>query len=267
MNAMNLRKYGTSPFSVAVVHGGPGATGDMAPVARKLASRRGVLEPLQTANTIDGQVEELLSVLQGEADPPITLIGHSWGALLSFMTAAQSPKLVHKVILVGSAVYEERYAAGIGETRLGRLSDAERREVEHLTRMLRDPSTTDKNAVFARLGRQFAKADGFNPVMADLHTSEPRYDIYQRVWSEATTLRKSGELLTLGTKIDCPVLAIHGDYDPHPIEGIVGPLSRVLKDFRIISLERCGHTPWIEQEAMNEFFEILEREIHRTETA
>ena len=49
----NPRKYGSAPFNVAVVHGGPGAPGEMAPVARELSSFRGVLEPLQTATTVE----------------------------------------------------------------------------------------------------------------------------------------------------------------------------------------------------------------------
>ena len=55
----NLRIYGNKPFSVAVIHGGPGAPGEMAPVARELASVKGVLEPLQTADSLEGQVDEL----------------------------------------------------------------------------------------------------------------------------------------------------------------------------------------------------------------
>jgi len=41
-----LRKYGKEPFSIAVIHGGPGAGGEMAPVARELSSHWGVLEPI-----------------------------------------------------------------------------------------------------------------------------------------------------------------------------------------------------------------------------
>ena len=73
----NLRTYGEAPFNVAVVHGGPGAAGEMAPVARELASDCGVLEPLQTAASLDGQVEELKAVLEKNADIPVTLIGFS----------------------------------------------------------------------------------------------------------------------------------------------------------------------------------------------
>ena len=65
-----LRRYGNEPFDVAVIHGGPGAAGEMAPVARELASGRGVLEPLQTAASLKGQVDELRTVLEENGDLP-----------------------------------------------------------------------------------------------------------------------------------------------------------------------------------------------------
>lgn len=47
-HAEKLRTYGQAPFKGAVLHGGPGAPGEMAPVAKELARFCGVLEPLQT---------------------------------------------------------------------------------------------------------------------------------------------------------------------------------------------------------------------------
>ncbi len=102
----NLRKYGNKPFNVAVIHGGPGAPGEMAPVARELSSVRGVLEPLQTATTVEGQVQELKAVLEKNGDLPVTLIGFSWGAMLSFIFTARYPSFVKKLILIGSGAYE-----------------------------------------------------------------------------------------------------------------------------------------------------------------
>ena len=58
-----------------------------------------------------------------------------------------------------------------------------------------------------------------------------------------------------------PVTAIHGDYDPHPAQGVQDPLSRTLKRFTFILLKNCGHTPWIERAAREEFYAVLEREL------
>ena len=65
---------------MAVIHGGPGAAGEMAAVANELASNWGILEPLQTATSLQGQVEELKTVLEKNASLPVILIGFSWGA-------------------------------------------------------------------------------------------------------------------------------------------------------------------------------------------
>lgn len=257
----NLRKYGHKPFPVAVIHGGPGAPGEMAPVARELSSAMGVLEPLQTATTLEGQVEELQAVLEKHAALPIILMGFSWGALLSFIFAARYPSFVRKLILIGSAPYEEKYAANITQTRLSRLSAEERKQALSLMETLNDPAVADKNTLMARLGKLLSQADSYDPLPHDDEILECQYDVFQGVWGQAAHLRSSGKLLEFGKSIKCPVVAIHGDYDPHPAAGVVEPLSRILKDFRFILLEKCGHCPWLERNARDRFYDILKQEL------
>jgi pimeloyl-ACP methyl ester carboxylesterase len=258
----NLRTYGKTPFNVAVIHGGPGAAGEMAPVARELAPRRGVLEPLQTAVSLEGQVAELKTVLERNADLPVTLIGFSWGAWLSFIFAAKYPEFVKKLIIIGSGPYEEKYAERILETRLNRLSEEERTEIKYLIEILYNPSAEENNTAFARFGALFSKADAYDPMIYESEAIDCRVDIFQSMWKDAEELRRSGKLLELSRYIRCPVAAIHGDYDPHPAEGVQKPLSAILKRFRFILLANCGHKPWIEREAKEEFFRILEEELH-----
>ena len=102
----NLRKYGIKPFSAAVIHGGPGASGEMAPVAKELSIVCGILEPLQTSASLDGQLHELRTILKKHGNVPVTLIGHSWGAWLSFLLAARYPSLVKKLRLYGNSSYK-----------------------------------------------------------------------------------------------------------------------------------------------------------------
>lgn len=257
----NLRKYGSAPFHVAVIHGGPGAPGEMAPVARELSLDCGVLEPLQTATSLEGQVQELRTVLEENGDLPVTLIGSSWGAMLGFIFAGRYPAFVRKLILVGSAVYEEKYAAKITEARLSRLSEEERLEVRALMKALSDPASTNGGATLARLGELFGKTGAYNPLPYHNEILAVQQDLFRSVWKDAEELRGSGELLEIGKRIECPVVAIHGDYDPHPPEGIQEPLSPLLKDFRFILLKNCGHLPWIEREARDQFYEILRQEL------
>jgi len=257
----NVRFYGDKPYTVAVVHGGPGASGEMAPVARELSRDYGVLEPLQTKDTVDGQVEELHGVLKANAGTPVILIGHSWGAWLSFIVTACYPEITRKLILVGSGAFEGHYAENIVGDRLNRLTEAERIEALDIIDKINDTARNDKDKPMARLGELFAKADAYDPLPHESEALEFSEEINRRVWAQAEKLRDSGELLELGKKIQCPVVAIHGDYDPHLAEGVKQPLSRVLKIFKFILLEKCGHEPWIEKFAGDKFYNILKNEL------
>ena len=257
----SVRKWGHGPYSVAVIHGGPGAPGEVAPVARELSTVQGVIEPFQTATTLDAQVQELRSILEEEARLPVTLIGFSWGAFLSWLTAARYPTLVRKLILIGSPPFEERYAAAITKTRLDRLSSKERSEAQGLIGQLDDPSESDKNPLLARLGLLLSHADAFDPLPANDEAFQCQYDLFRGVWDEACALRKKQVLIQMAHAVRCPVIAIHGDHDPHPSEGVNEPLSRECPDFRFILLPKCGHRPWIERNASDAFYEALVREI------
>ncbi len=256
-----LRQYGQPPFDLALVHGGPGAPGEMAPVARRLAADRGVLEPLQTATLLRGQVVELKTVLEKNDNPPLTLIGYSWGAWLGFILAARHPALVKKLILVGSGGFEEKHAVQTQDTRSSRLNPAQRAELATLRQVLDDPQAPDKGEAFARFGALFSQVDAYDPLPHQSEVIAYQYEVFAGVWPQAAELRRSGELLALGKQIRCPVVAVHGDYDPHPAEGVREPLAAVLERFRFILLARCGHTPWYERQAKDEFYRLLQAEL------
>ena len=252
----NLRKYGGPPFSIAVIHGGPGAAGEMAPVARKLSADWGVLEPIQTANSLERQVEELKNFLENNADLPATLIGFSCGAWLSCIVAARYPLIIKKLILISSGPFEEKYAATIQVTRLSRLSEKERTEFNSIFKALDDAALT-------RLGQLMLKTDSYDPIMEEIERVDLNADIYKSIWPQAAKLRTTGELLEMAKQIQCPVIAIHGDYDPHPADGVQKSLSKCIENFEFILVKNSGHKPWIERRAKEEFFKILKEKLRQ----
>jgi pimeloyl-ACP methyl ester carboxylesterase len=257
----NIRKYGKAPFNIAVIHGGPGAPGEMAAVAKELSKTCGVLEPLQTKSSLKEQLQELEIGLKENGNLPMTLIGFSWGAWLSFVFAARNSSFVKKLILVSSGPFEERYSLDIMKTRLSRLIEEERMTIDSLSKILNDPNRQDKNEIFDQLGELISKADSYDPLPYKSDGIEYQYDIFKNVWNEAEELRRSGKLVAFGRQIQCPVVAIHGDYDPHLAEGVKIPLSSVIKNFRFILLKDCGHCPWIERAAKDAFYTILKKEL------
>ncbi|RJP28604.1 MAG: alpha/beta hydrolase [Actinobacteria bacterium] len=257
----NPRLYGKAPYDVAVVHGGPGAPGEMAPVARELSSSRGILEPLQTEASLAGQVAELKALLEAEGTQPLILIGYSWGAILSFILTAENPGLVNKLIMVCSGVFSDAYVERIKRNRLSRLSERERVRMDELLEIFNDPTTADKDTPFAELGGIIARADAYDPLPHANDVIAFQHGIFEAVWKDAEGLRGDGGLLEMGGRITCPVVAIHGDFDPHPWEGISAPLTEILPDFKLVLLERCGHHPWYEKHARDAFYKVLKKEL------
>ena len=269
MSGPRLRRYGDAPYHVAVLHGGPGVLGYLAPVATRLAARRSVLEPLQRAPSLAGQLEELDALLAGGgARYPVTLVGHSWGAVLGYLAAAHHPERVRRLVLVASAPFDEASGAATLATRLARLPGDDRRAAESARAVLDDPAAAApaRAATLAEVDRLFARVDAWDPLRLDVGVLEDLPDVYHAVWREVGVLRASGELVALGARIRCPVLGIHGDYDPHPADGVRRPLAGVLADFRWVLLEHCGHTPWLEREAAESFYAVLDAELRRDET-
>ena len=134
-----FQKYGRPPFNVVVLNGGPGVRGQMAQVAEVIAEDRGVLEHLQAADSVEGQIREVYDIITSSAAPCVHLIGFSWGAMLGYLFTAKYPALVKKLILISSGVYEAKYAENIMDTRINRLDENEKGILSNLMDRLNQP--------------------------------------------------------------------------------------------------------------------------------
>ncbi|MFH1013705.1 MAG: alpha/beta hydrolase [Thermoplasmatota archaeon] len=261
INGIPIRTYGKKPYRIAVIHGGPGAPGEMRPVAKVLSRSYGVLEPIQTADSIDGQVEELRNLLETYTTLPITLIGYSWGAFLSYLFAAQNPASVKKLILVSSGPFKDSFVTMMNKRRTSRLTKREQLHIAKLFELLRTGTYEEKMKNFEELAHIFTTIEAYRPLPSNNEVITYQPDIFLHVMNEVDNLRSTGKLLSFGKRICCPVVAIHGDYDSHPAQGVNIPLSEVIEDFRFILLPFCDHTPWNEHHAKDEFYEILWAEL------
>ncbi|MFW6269109.1 MAG: alpha/beta fold hydrolase [Bacillota bacterium] len=256
-----LRKYGTRPYNIVVVHGGPGAPGEMKPVAEELSQEEGVLEPFQSRHSITGQVQELKNIIREEAKVPVMLIGYSWGAWLSYIFTARNQEMVKKVILISSGPFQQKYVTQMNETRDKRMAEEDKKKIKKLEPLLMDPEYKEKDRDFSEFGKIMSKIDSYNPLPQKDIIIEFQPELFSDIMKEANQFRESEKLLRMRKNITCPVVAIHGDYDPHPYSGVKKPLSRVIKDFKFVLLNNCGHSPWKEKEARDKFYKIIKNEI------
>ncbi len=261
---MNIRIYGKAPYRVVVVHAGPGYAGAAAGLARQLSERYGVIEPLQTKDTILGQVEELKEQIESVAKEPVILVGHSWGALLSSMVAAIYPDLVRKLILISSLPLKESYLEEIDIKRESHYSTHDLEIYHKVKKSLQNPESKGKTENFKELSRLCKISDEYQPFkdnQDDKDLVSIDGEIYYKITRELKQLRKTGGLLRYFTYIKCSLCVIHGQYDSFPVVGVIEPLLELNIPHRFYIIENSGHTPWREENGIVEFHRALFYEI------
>ncbi|MCF8303118.1 MAG: alpha/beta hydrolase [Bacteroidales bacterium] len=256
---MNI--YGKKPHTVILIHGGPGAIGELKPIAEELSRFTGVIETEHYGLNIEEQITEVDEAVEAAKNKPLALLGHSWGAWLACLYAAGYPQKIHKLILVACGPFEASYARNLTGKRLERLTHKDKLQINKLMLRLPEENNAKANELFGEIGQIIRKADTYHPIKTQPAQVIHRYDVFKNVWHHASQMRDSGELLGVCKQIQCPVTAIHGDYDPHPPEGVKEPLNQTLENFRFHLLKNCGHDPWNEYYAAGDFFRILKEEL------
>ncbi len=245
---MQCRAYGNEPYKVIVVHGGPGAIGSCAGICKGLSDKFGVLEILQSKNSIQELVDEMIDVIKSYGLKQVVLVGHSWGAWLSFIFASLHPEHVGKLILVGSGLFDVKYYPQLVEANTVKIMPEEQKRDMQFANLLSENMEYNPYS-YCLLPNISDDVISFNEEQC------------KALMGEIMPIRDSGELLNYSEKINCPVVAIHGKNDPHIVDGIKIPLENHLSNFKMHVLEKCGHEPWKEHYAKEKFFDVLKKEL------
>jgi pimeloyl-ACP methyl ester carboxylesterase len=258
---MQIRTYGISGPTVIVLHGGPAAVGEAAPIARHLAPPFHVLEPWQrgsggaplTVARHVGDLHELVQVHCG-ADRP-ALVGESWGAMLVLAYAAAHPQNAGPIVLIGCGTFDPISRARMTAILEERMDDGLRRQLERLSAEYPDAGE--------RLTRQFELTQPlylFDPIVADASDEQaPPFDIlaHLETWADMIRLQEAGLYPAAFAAIESPVLMLHGGYDPHPGRMIRASLQPYLPKLEYREWADCGHKPWLEKAVREEFFMVV----------
>ena len=253
-----VRLYGKAPYKIVLVHGGPGAIGSLKGFAQELneLSQIGVMEAIQSEYSIAELVEELYNQINDNCSDKVSLVGHSWGAWLAALFAEKYPERIEHIVLIGSGPLEDKYVSEIGARRFQNLSE----EDGAIFQRLIDNQATDED--MEKIPIIFEKSDNYCLENREKHKADKTdSEMHNKVWKEAAELRTNGKLLASFKNIKCKICLIQGESDPHPVKGVTIPLQEngVLCETYI--LQRCGHSPFMEKYAKEEFYKILIRAI------
>lgn len=260
---IRVRRHGAAGPWVIVLHGGPAAVGEAAPLARGLAGEFRVLEPWQRGGggqtlTVARHVEDLHQVatsLCGGVRP--ALVGHSWGAMLGLAYAATHPDAAGPLVLVGCGTFDlasRRRMDAIYDERI----DADLRR--KLDQVEQEADSSDRLKKKYELLRPLFLYD---PVEEeeDAEANAVPFDqqAHSETWNDMLRLQGEGVYPAAFAAITSPVIMLHGAYDPHPGEMIRDSLKPYLPQVEYHQWDRCGHNPWLERAVHDDFFATLRR--------
>lgn len=257
MTAVRIRAYGNSGPLVIVLHGGPGAPGSVSPVARGLADSFRVLEPMQRGSgdeplTVSRHVADLHALVSGCSGARPAIVGHSWGAMLALAYAAAHPGHAASLALIGCGTFDSVGRERMRVTCEERMDDALRHRLETLPEEFPDPDT--RLGALEKLMRPLYSCDPA-PIEPDAEACDAR--AHQETWSDMLRLQADGVYPAAFATIAEPVIMLHGAADPHPGRLIRASLEPYLPRLEYHELDRCGHYPWLEKTARDEFFVVL----------
>ncbi len=255
---MFVRKYGTSGPAVVLVHGGPGAPGSLAPVGRELADGFRVLEPFQRRSgeeelRVATHVDDLRVLLETElpGERP-HLVGHSFGAMLALAFAADHPERIATLTLVGCGTFDSGARALLQHELARRTSAAVQARLDELAEEFDDADE-----------RLRAVGEALLPIYShELHGAELELDRcdargHEETWNDMLRLQAEGRYPAAFAAFRGPARMIHGVRDPHPARAIHAGLRVHLPELELLLLEECGHYPWLERAARDEFLTRL----------
>ena len=258
-----------------VLHGGPGAHHDyLLPQMLALAERHELIFYDQRGGgqsktedrspiTWETHVSDLALVARELAGEPLSIVGYSWGGLLTLLYSVASfeqkeagPRPTRLVLIdpaPATRPLRARFEANFAERQGSASVQQLREELAQSGLRERDPHAYRQRAFELSVAGYFA-----DPRRArDLTPFRVIGRVQQQVWESLGDF----DLLQRVEQVDCPVLILHGRHDPIPLEASEA-LSRALPDARLVVLEHSGHVPYVEEP--DALFSAIERFLGET---
>ena len=254
-----VKEYGKGPYQIICLHGGPAGADLMADLAEPLSGNYGVLGYVQRrsgdiALSVARHIEDLQSIIEAHCPecPPV-LLGSSWGAMLALAFGATYPNAVSGLAIVGCGCFDEESRSKIDGIRQARIRPEHCEEIERLNN-----EVADLGKRIGLIHQLIDYVDNYQKVPCEEVEFDFDPEAFNQTWNDMLRLQREGFYPARFANIGVPVLMVHGDYDPHPGNMIRKSIQTFVPHLQYSELEKCGHEPWREVHARDQFFQLLE---------
>ncbi|MGY8950108.1 MAG: alpha/beta fold hydrolase [Flavobacteriales bacterium] len=202
---------------------------------------------------VDRYIEDLNGLYNHLGGEKLTLVGHSWGGMLSFSYAANEPNKIEKIILLNTGGITDDFYNWFGSNINMRLYsedlELQKSQIENKRETLvaiwpgyffsREMALKTRPA----LDYKFRNQKGINSLAAG-------------DWR-----KRSDERIKKLKSFKAPVDLIAGRQDPIG-ESVVYEVKSILKQTNYFFIEECGHFPWLEGDKQSKiFYDLFDKSV------
>jgi len=261
------RMVGSGGDTIVVIHGGPGFNMeyfalDLEPLAERhtllFYDQRGTGRSTLVSDSaaLDGSrfVDDVEAVRSHFGLERLTLLGHSWGAGVIALYAAQHPERLERLLIVGGIPLT---LSQLAETFEGIAAGRDRTEREEMQRWwearVADPGDAEACRAYYVLWFRpfFADPAAATRTRGDFCAGTPESLRNKMNAVDRYTIASLGDYDWRSSLrgVSAPTLVVHGTLDVLPVEG-ARDWAAVLPDARLLLLEGIGHFPYLEAPEM-----------------
>jgi pimeloyl-ACP methyl ester carboxylesterase len=172
--------------------------------------------------------------------------------MLALAYAAAHPGSASSLVLIGCGTFDLVARNRLWAIREERMDDGLRRRLERLPEEFPDPDER-----LRVMGNLILPLYSYELITTDQEVEACDARAHHETWQDMLRLQEEGVYPAAFAVIDAPVLMLHGAFDPHPGRVIRASLEPYLPQMEYREWECCGHYPWLEKAARDEFFVVL----------
>lgn len=274
-NSIHVERYGSGNRTVILVHGGPSLYGYMKTLGNELVNQYSVIDYAQSGTfesphfgnvTIDVHINDLIHLVDSNANNrKITIIGHSWGAIVALLAASRQSSHIEKLILIGTAPFNEDISIKQSTNLNQKYSEDVKMKLKKIDFTLKQKLTSeDINKLMEARLELISPFYHLNPQNHEfMPKTKWNFETFVQSMNSLWNLINSDEIPNILHNVEIPVVAFHGDSDPIPYKETFEFLKRNLQDVKTYKIKQSGHFPWIEPTSKDEFINLLKKELKR----
>jgi proline iminopeptidase len=203
-----------------------------------------------TTINLKQSVEDISSLLKKLKLDRVTIVGHSWGAMLAVNFAIAHPSQINKLVLIGSGPLAFSDFVIQQDNIIARATRAEREYIERLQDSISQAKSPSESAAYRKqFGKQFLRLISYDAMRIDSifeEVSKSKLNPKMQILMWQDLQRMNYNVKSKIGSLNFPTLVICGRQDPIGLFPSIY-LKELNNKFNLVWVEKSGHFTWLEQ--------------------